>query len=106
MVSHLQKYHGRKLTTLRRLAKELKMPYSSLKAALNELEKAGTLYRDSVRRGRKSFTILILQSASTSAFVMGHTGIHYGEQEQVVFLEQDELTFPEQEPEPAWANSS
>ncbi len=80
LIAHLQECHGRKLTTLRRLAKELNMPYSTLKVVLNKLENEGTIYRDSVQRGRKSFTILILQSASTSAFVMGHTGIHYGGQ--------------------------
>ena len=54
------------------------MPYSSLKVALNELETEGVIYRDSVQRGPKSFTILILRDTNKSAFLVGHTGIHYG----------------------------
>ena len=66
------------------------MPYSSLKVALNELETEGVIYRDSVQRGPKSFTILILQIPQTptaSASLMGQSGTHYGEQEHVGFSE-------------------
>ena len=37
------------------------MPYSTLKVVLNELEKEGVIYRDSVQRGPKSFTLLVLR---------------------------------------------
>ncbi len=77
LILHLQKRGKKKMTTLRRFAEKLNMPFSSLKVVLNELEKEKVIYRDSVKRGRKSFTILILRNANKSAFLMGHIGTHY-----------------------------
>lgn len=78
LIAFLQKRGGQMMTRQRQLARNLGMPYSTLKVVLNELEKEGVIYRDSVQRGPKSFTLLILRDTNKSAFLMGHTGTHYG----------------------------
>jgi hypothetical protein len=60
-------------------------------SCINELEKEGVIYRDSVERGRKSFTILILRNTNKSAFLMGHTGTHYGDVENFIDLDRDQV---------------
>ena len=48
VVAYLDKRGGKILTRQRRFARELGMLYSTLKIVLNELEKEGAIYRDSV----------------------------------------------------------
>jgi len=80
LIKHLQERGGRKLTTLRRLARELEMPLRSLKDVLAELEDEGIIFKDAVGTGRKSFTVLILSSNNLHSCKkqMGQTGTHYG----------------------------
>lgn len=80
LITHIEKRGGRMLTSLRRLAKELKIPLSSLKEVLAQLEKEGIIYRDAVGSGRKSFTVLMLTSnyCRNCKKQMGQSGIHYG----------------------------
>jgi hypothetical protein len=89
LMLHLQKQGGKMLTTQSRLAQKLGMPIRSLKKVLALLEEEGTIFRDSVERGRKSFTIIILnqQSAMKSASVMVHTGTHYRRDENFLDLD-------------------
>lgn len=72
----LQKRGGRFLGTQKQLAQELGAPLSTLKKVLNMLEDEDIIFRDSVERGKKSFTVLILQVNQVEN-LMVYTGIHY-----------------------------
>lgn len=80
LIAHLQKWGGRKLTTLRRLAKELGMPLKTLKDVLAQLEDKGVIFRAAVGIGRRGFTVLILSTnyIHKCKKLMGYTDIHYG----------------------------
>jgi hypothetical protein len=64
--------------TQKRLASMLGAPLRSVKLALNQLEAEGLLYRDSVGRGKKSFTVIITKLYYNCKTLMVHTGTHYG----------------------------
>lgn len=51
----LQKRGGKMPITQSMLAKMLNAPLRSIKLALRELEKSGSIFRDAVIRGKKSF---------------------------------------------------
>ncbi len=79
------------LTTQSRLAKKLAMLIRSLKKVLAILESEGIIYRDSVQRGRKSFTVIILnlQGAMKPASLMVHTRTHYRSVPNYLYLDID-----------------
>ena len=62
------------------LAKQLNAPLRSIKLALKELEKSGSIFKDAIRRGKKSFTIIISKLIQNCKNLMVHSRIHYGEQ--------------------------
>ena len=95
ILSLLQKRGDRILVTQSRLAKTLGAPLRSIKLALEQLEKEGLIYRDSVARGRKSFTIIISKLTHIWKKQMVHTGTHYGEQGLSWNLENDSPLLPE-----------
>lgn len=74
----LQKRGGRMLITQKRLASMLGAPLRSLKMALYQLEAEGLIYRDSVARGKKSFTIIIAKIPNKCKKLTVHTGTHVG----------------------------
>ncbi len=78
ILSFLQKRGGRMLVTQSSLAKALNAPLRSIKLALRELEKSGSIFRDAVLRGKKSFTIIIAKIYQNCKKLMVHTRIHYG----------------------------
>ena len=76
----LQKRGGRMIFTQSSLAKQLNAPLRSIKLALKELEKSGSIFKDAIRRGKKSFTIIISKLIQNCKNLMVHSRIHYGEQ--------------------------
>ncbi len=80
------------LITQSSLAKQLNAPLRSIKLALAELEKSGSVFKNAVIRGRKSFTIIIDKIYQNCKKLMVHTGIHYGREvsrgEQTAFFSQ------------------
>lgn len=74
----LQKRGGRMMITMSRLAKILNAPLRSIKLALAKLEKNGSIFRDAIIRGKKSFTIIISKLDQKCQKLIVHIGIHYG----------------------------
>lgn len=74
----LDKRGGKMLVTQGSLAKQLNAPLRSIKLALAELEKSGIIFKNTVARGRKSFTIIIAKIYQNCKKLMVHSGIHYG----------------------------
>jgi len=78
IIALLHKRGGKLVITQKQLASILGAPLRSVKLLLNQLEVEGLIYRDSVVRGRKSFTVIIAKICHNCKKLMVHTGIHYG----------------------------
>lgn len=70
---------GSLVTTQTRLAKQLNAPLRSIKLALTGLEVAGLIFRRGIRRGRKSFTVIIAKTNKCKK-QMVHSHNQYGVQ--------------------------